>query len=989
MSKSVSRIPTAIFVCLVTPLVGICLACGSSDPGSDDVRDALGGSRYVAPALADLPIEHDCTFSDDFLPVIRCGEPSEEQRLLRLDRDLAARISAEPTDDQLRAKALVRLAPGPKARDEAGRAVTYLEEALQDEEDPQKRARLLADLSGAYLLWAEETQSPIEVVAGLEAALEAEELVPGLEDAVFNRRLASVLLGVDHAGDVEGEPLLHDLANLLADRADQMVRPNCGPLSEFRQAVDKWSRKLDEAHRLAVLDAAACWLGEDDRFASDLVTAIESGGPAVADAWMVIREVEKGLSRGVPPAALRSFEQLVSIESPPPLQVYTDHLRAVLAYREGEMVDAETQLAEQVGDSIRHSYSHWAARGLRVMALISGLRADYGQAMERNRQAEAWALRSGSFGDLAAVLEQRIELLLRTGAEVQSWRTFATVHRVLDANPHAWVRGRAFLSGVLLARERNFERVAKRFADLYVAGMQESGPEIRIWAHLNRAEWAIDAGRRAEAVVDVATGLDLFEVNRSSFPSPEWVEAEIQRVRGRLVADPRERRRLLSQALPVHRRIGYDYRVLSTMLELARVERVLGKPRIAIDILRVSLEELEEQVWDAESWVAGTALVESARPLVDELVGLLLDHGRAPDDVAEAIGRYLALRSNRPRVPIANYAEDRFRWTPFVRADEVVHVLESSAGIEVVRQPAVRSELQDARFLLLEQLELEGPEARIRSTLDLFASVLVEPVRDQLLDARSLVVVADDVLAGLPFGLLPLASAPLALSEAELLIDRWAVSYSSDHGTTFGWSAPDRVLAVGATGGLSGLPPLRFAGREAEEVSAIYPASTILTGQRAVRESLLTSIRESREEGTHRLAVHIASHFRANLRSPLESVLILEGSDASQNRISLGELLISTSDGLELLYLSACDTGRGLPPSAHGFHSLAQALQSSGVGATVTNLWPVNDEVAGDLASSFHREVLRGSPPEVALRDAKLRIRDSHPSRWAAVTLYH
>ena len=117
--------------------------------------------------------------------------------------------------------------------------------------------------------------------------------------------------------------------------------------------------------------------------------------------------------------------------------------------------------------------------------------------------------------------------------------------------------------------------------------------------------------------------------------------------------------------------------------------------------------------------------------------------------------------------------------------------------------------------------------------------------------------------------------------------------------------------------------------------------------------------------------VHIATHFRFMPGNETQSFLLL-GDGA---RLSMAELKTSANlfGGVQLLTLSACNTGIGDGTEVEGFGTLAQR---QGAKAVIATLWPVADESTSLMMQEFYR--IRESAPGMtkleALRQAQLEL---------------
>ena len=89
--------------------------------------------------------------------------------------------------------------------------------------------------------------------------------------------------------------------------------------------------------------------------------------------------------------------------------------------------------------------------------------------------------------------------------------------------------------------------------------------------------------------------------------------------------------------------------------------------------------------------------------------------------------------------------------------------------------------------------------------------------------------------------------------------------------------------------------------------------------------------------------------------------------------------------GVDLVTLSACDTGEGA-------RNFSGAFLAAGARSTVTTLWRVDDSATANFMQLFYRNLARGESKAEALRNAKLDFLRSkselaQPRYWAAFVL--
>jgi CHAT domain-containing protein len=116
--------------------------------------------------------------------------------------------------------------------------------------------------------------------------------------------------------------------------------------------------------------------------------------------------------------------------------------------------------------------------------------------------------------------------------------------------------------------------------------------------------------------------------------------------------------------------------------------------------------------------------------------------------------------------------------------------------------------------------------------------------------------------------------------------------------------------------------------------------------------------------------IHIASHFQFKPGNETQSFLML----GDGSHLSMADLKTSANlfGGVQLLTLSACNTGVGDGTEVEGFGTLAQR---QGAKAVVASLWPVADVSTSVLMQAFYRiRETSGKTKLEALREAQLEL---------------
>lgn len=127
--------------------------------------------------------------------------------------------------------------------------------------------------------------------------------------------------------------------------------------------------------------------------------------------------------------------------------------------------------------------------------------------------------------------------------------------------------------------------------------------------------------------------------------------------------------------------------------------------------------------------------------------------------------------------------------------------------------------------------------------------------------------------------------------------------------------------------------------------------------------------------------VHLAMHGIVDFDHPSYSSLVF-----TEDRDSLEDNLLYAYEinhldcrNIELVVLSACQTGYGKYSLGEGVVSLGRSFMHAGVSSIVSTLWELNDQSSVELMQLFYRNLSLGKAKDEALRDAKLEYIEKHP----------
>ncbi len=121
-----------------------------------------------------------------------------------------------------------------------------------------------------------------------------------------------------------------------------------------------------------------------------------------------------------------------------------------------------------------------------------------------------------------------------------------------------------------------------------------------------------------------------------------------------------------------------------------------------------------------------------------------------------------------------------------------------------------------------------------------------------------------------------------------------------------------------------------------------------------------------------------------------------EDEDRDDGYLTASEVTLLDLSHVDLVVLSACETGLGRPQSGEGLLGLRRSFHMAGADTVISSLWSVQDESTSELMQGFYTNLLvDGMGRHEALRTAQLSMlaenRERHaggiPSTWGAFVL--
>jgi CHAT domain-containing protein len=471
-----------------------------------------------------------------------------------------------------------------------------------------------------------------------------------------------------------------------------------------------------------------------------------------------------------------------------------------------------------------------------------------------------------------------------------------------------------------------------------------------------------------------------------------------------------EREFRMDEALQLTRRALFTAQSVDAPESLYRWQWQLGRQLAATGQLdqaitsyrqaTMTLQPIRIEVAQASS-EGGFSGQESVQPLFFELADLLLQRASLTEEGTAAEGYLLAARDAIEAYKVAelrDYFKDdcidavRSKLTTFDRLSPDTAVIypilfpsrlelliSLPSGLKRVSVPVTADRLTKEIRAFRRVVEKRTTREYLPHAQQLY-DWLVRPLEPDLAQTHitTLVFVPDSALRTIPLAALHDGSS--------FLIKKFALAMTP--GLTLTDPRPLnrenlRFLTVGLTVSVQGFPPLPYVAEEVESIDQLYKSDQLLNN--VFRTSKLE---QELREGRYGV-LHIATHGKFSTNANDSFLLTFDGKLTMQTLDQLVGLFRFRQEPLELLTLSACQTGIGDDRAALG---LAGVALKAGARSALATLWFINDEASAALISEFYRQLRNPTfSKAIALQRAQLTLLDDriyeHPAYWSPFLL--
>ena len=283
----------------------------------------------------------------------------------------------------------------------------------------------------------------------------------------------------------------------------------------------------------------------------------------------------------------------------------------------------------------------------------------------------------------------------------------------------------------------------------------------------------------------------------------------------------------------------------------------------------------------------------------------------------------------------------------------------------------------------------------------LYQSLLQNPIDaiEKETDVNRLIIIPDDYLMQISFDVLtyePLDPSIKKWSdEIPYLIKKYAISYAYNNQLLFDNNFENKVkqsIKGGYVGfGLEyddytlnalsaeqdeieeslrrGMGKLFYSDDEVRESAVIFDGQAFIN-EKAIKENFKKAAPSAN-------ILHLVTHGFVVEDKPLASGLVLSKTRDSDDFILTASEFYSMKLDAKMAVLSACHTGDGKIQKGEGIRSLARAFSYAGCPNVTASLWGAPDLSTKEIVLPYFKNIKKGLPKDMALRNAKLTYLDN------------
>ena len=424
--------------------------------------------------------------------------------------------------------------------------------------------------------------------------------------------------------------------------------------------------------------------------------------------------------------------------------------------------------------------------------------------------------------------------------------------------------------------------------------------------------------------------------------------------------------------------IASSYRNLADLL--LKQGRIMEALQI-LDLLKVQeLEEYFKNIKGSDRSAQGVRLLEPEKAISDKLLAVSLDNSKEINSqLAKQIQQLPKSEINKVPEYLQKIPQGTALLYPLILGDRIEIILFSPNSIPISRTVRISQKELETLVIDFRSGLLDSGSEDVKEPAAKLYKLLIKPIETELTQAKvtTTLYAPDGILRYIPLAAL--------YDSKQWLAEKYRISNLITY-SLFDFAPKLKTqpnILAGAFGGKANEKKFEQIGLPAtiKEVQAIansFQNSVTLIEDQFSRQAIEAKFKN------HNI-LHLATHAKFNVGVPDNSFIIFGNGD----KIRLNEISDWQIPNIDLIILSACQTGIGKLGDGVEVLGFGYQVQKAGAKNAIASLWSVNDEGTQALMEAFYRELKKGDvTPTEALHRAQFALIKSpkynHPNYWSA-----
>ncbi|WP_190398017.1 tetratricopeptide repeat protein [Pseudanabaena sp. FACHB-1998] len=400
-----------------------------------------------------------------------------------------------------------------------------------------------------------------------------------------------------------------------------------------------------------------------------------------------------------------------------------------------------------------------------------------------------------------------------------------------------------------------------------------------------------------------------------------------------------------------------------------------------LDLLKVQeLEDYLKNIKGSDRTAQGIRVLAAEKALIPQLSKISFENSKdLNSQLASQIQQLPKAELNQVPEYLRQIPQSTVLLYPLILGDRLEIILFSPNALPISRAVNLsQAKLESLVTNFKGDLIDAGSEDYQENAISLY-NLLIKPIESELTQTKATTILyaPDGILRYVPLAAL--------YDGKQWLIEKYRISNLIAYSLS-DFSPKPKIqpsILAGAFGGKAGEKKFGQQGLPAtiKEVQAI--ANAFQNSTTLLESDFSRQITESKFKNYNIL--HFATHAEFNIGTPDNSFIIFGNGD----KIRLNEITDWQIPNIELIVLSACQTGVGKLGSGVEILGFGYQVQKAGAKSAIASLWSVDDEATQSLMTAFYKELRQGDiNTSAALQKAQVSLIKSanfkHPKYWSA-----